>query len=150
MFGMSPALIWLIIGIIFIALEFVIPGLVIAFFGMGALITALTTVIGLTGGFNMQVIVFIVASLASLFLLRRYMKKVFMGKSEGDGVNEFNLDVGKVVPVVQTIDPKKNTGKIKYQGTLWSATCEDVIPEGETARIVGRENITIKVEKIES
>ena len=139
MFGMSPALIWLIIGIIFIALEFVIPGLVIAFFGMGALITALTTVIGLTGGFNMQVIVFIVASLASLFLLRRYMKKVFMGKSEGDGVNEFNLDVGKVVPVVQTIDPKKNTGKIKYQGTLWSATCEDVIPEGETARIVGRE-----------
>ncbi len=150
MFGMSPALIWLIIGIIFIALEFVIPGLVISFFGLGAMVTALTTVVGLTSGFNFQVIVFIVASLASLFLLRRYMKKVFMGKSEGDGVNEFNLDIGKVVPVIQTIDPKKSTGRIKYQGTLWNASANELIPEGESVRIVGRENITIKVEKIES
>ncbi len=150
MFGLSPALIWLIIGILFVALEFIIPGLVIAFFGIGAMITALTTGIGLTTGFNWQVAVFIVASLASLFLLRRYVKKVFMGKKEGDSVNEFNLDVGKVVPVVQTIDPHKSTGKIKYQGTLWSATADEVIPEGESVKIVGRQNITIKVEKIES
>ena len=51
-------LIWAILGLAMVVAEFVIPGFVIFFFGLGALINALLTAIfpGLAGNIPLQVI----------------------------------------------------------------------------------------------
>ena len=57
--SISPEIIWAIFGVILFVLEFLIPGVVISFFGLGAMITALTTYLNLTSSLDLQLIVFI-------------------------------------------------------------------------------------------
>jgi len=145
----SAEIIWVLIGIVLIFFEFFIPGLVIAFFGGGALLTALLTWIGVTTTLATQLITFMLSSLLSVILLRRYFKSIFAGKLQGENGNmEFNLDIGKIVPVVEPITPGKVGGKVRYQGTLWAAQSDTVIEAGENVKIKDRDNLTIIVEKI--
>ena len=52
--SIAPEITWAVLGIIFIFVEFFIPGLVIAFFGVGALLTSLTTLLGITNSLASQ------------------------------------------------------------------------------------------------
>ena len=93
--------------------------------------------------------VFIVSSLLLLFLLRRYLKKTLTGNmKDNDDLQPFDLDIGKIVPVVRAIDPHHGHGKVRYQGTQWDAMADEFIAEGESVRITGGSNLTLKVEKI--
>jgi membrane protein implicated in regulation of membrane protease activity len=142
--------VWAILGIVFVFFEFFIPGLVIAFFGVGAIITALTTWIGITPSLELQLLVFIVSSILLLILLRRMVKRTFLGKTKGEyGDRDFNVDIGKIVPVIEFIQPGEVGGKVKYQGSNWPAIASEPIPPGESVKIIGRENITLIVEKVE-
>lgn len=145
----SAEFLWAIAGLILIFLEFMMPGLVIAFFGIGALVTALFTLLGITNSLALQFVVFIVSSLLSLILLRRYFTRIFRGQLAGDNdALEFNLDVGKIVPVIEPIVPGKSGGKVKYQGSLWPASADEPIEAGEDVKIKSRDNLTIIVEKM--
>lgn len=147
--AIAPEVLWTILGIIFIFSEFFIPGLVIAFFGVGALITALTTWLGITASLELQIVVFIVSSILLLLFLRRYMKNTFTGKSNTETENlNFNLEIGKIVPVIEYIQPGEVGGRVRYQGTNWLARSSEPVAPGESVKIVGCENITLIVEKI--
>lgn len=140
---------WTLAGILLIFVELIYPHFVLAFFGGGALVTALATAIGLTPSLASQLAVFIVSSLLLLFLLRRYLKKTLTGNmKDTDDAQIFNLEIGKIVLVVREIDPEKGHGKVKYQGTHWDAMADEFIPEGESVRIIGGRNLTLRVEKI--
>lgn len=148
--SISAELAWAIVGIIFIFIEFFIPGLVIAFFGVGALITALTTWIGISPTLPWQLLVFIVSSILLLVLLRRYVKRVFFGGEKGEvDVPNFIVEIGKVVPVVEYIQPGEVGGKVRYQGANWLARADEPIPPGESVKIIGCDNITLLVKKVE-
>jgi len=142
-------IVWSVLGLIFIFIEFFIPGLVIVFFGVGALITAVATWSGLTPSLPLQLLIFIVSSVLFLVLLRKYVKRTFLGKTLGeeDGRN-FNIEIGKIVPVIESIQPGKVGGKVRYQGTNWSARAPERIEPGESVKITGCENITLMVEKV--
>jgi len=141
---------WAIVGMIFIFIEFFIPGLVIAFFGVGALITALTTWIGISPTLPWQLLVFILSSILLLALLRRYVKRVFFGGTKSEmNVPNFTVDIGKIVPVEEFIQPGEVGGKVKYQGSLWLARADEPIPPGESVKIIGCDNITLLVKKVE-
>ena len=147
---MGNDMIWAIAGIVLIFIEFFIPGLVIIFFGAGALVTALLTfLIGGPFSLPLQLLTFTITSILSLLLLRKYMKKVFKGKldSENDGTN-FNIEIGKVVPVVEFIQPGEVGGKVKYQGTIWNAQSKIPVAPGESVKIIGSKNLTLFVEKM--
>ena len=75
----NPPLIWFLIGLGLVLVEFMIPGAIIVFFGVGAWIAALTTWIGLTDSLAWQIIVFSVSSVALLLMLRRRLKGQFLG-----------------------------------------------------------------------
>ena len=145
--NISPKIIWTIAGVLLLFAEFLLPGLVVAFFGGGALVTALTTWLGLSPGLQGQLVVFLAASLLLLILLRRTLKNVFLGKTQPDGEpRDFNLEIGKLVPVVLEIRPGEPGGKVRYQGTLWDAMADEAIPAGGMARITGQVNLTLTVE----
>ena len=51
--------------------------------------------------------------------------------------------------VVKAIEPLK-TGQIRFQGSWWSARCQQdiILQPGELVNVVGRQNITLLVEPV--
>jgi membrane protein implicated in regulation of membrane protease activity len=146
--NLSSEIIWTLLGIVLIFSEFFIPNLVISFFGGGALMTALTTWLNITPSLPLQLLIFICSSLFLLLFLRKYLQRIFLGKLEDKNESkEFNVEIGKVVPVVETVKPGETGGKVKYQGTIWQARSSHRIEAGENAIIRGAENITLIVEE---
>lgn len=148
--GISMNIIWFLAGIAFIFFEFIIPGLVIAFFGLGAIFTGiLTTIFDIS--IAVQVLIFSVSSIISIILLRKYFTKIFAGKELNAKDDEnFNIEMGKIVPVIELIEPNVIGGKVKYQGTLWPAKADHTISPGDSVEIIGRDNITLIVKKNEN
>ncbi len=59
-----------------------------------------------------------------------------------------NEEVGKIVPVVEPIDPCTARGKVKYKGIKWPAKSSEAIARGERVKIVGRDILTLMVVRI--
>lgn len=151
--NLSPELVWLFAGIFLIFAEFFIPGVVIVFFGVGALMTSFAILLmdGLDAHLSMplQMVVFLVSSIGFMMLLRNKLKATFLGKAMDDGEQRtFNIEVGKMVSVVELIEPGEVGGRVRYQGTLWSARSEQRHMPGETVVIVGCDNLTLIVEPL--
>ena len=145
--SISPVTIWLIVGILLALAEMIIPGLIIGFFSLGAIVTTLMTLVGLTKGFPSQMILFLVTSLVFLILFHKVWKKRIKPKADRE-VTNFNIQLGKIVPVIEFIDPQEGVGKVRYQGALWNASAKHKIAPGDSARVIGCENLTLLVEPI--
>ncbi len=142
---LKPELIWSLVGILLLLLEFVMPGLIIFFFGVGALAVAVVCLF-VDIGVNVQLLIFIGVSVFSLVLLRKWLKGIFMGyvsskQNSGANIDEF---VGERVVVKEKITPNL-PGKIELHGTNWQATADEEIDEGAVVEIVGKDNITVRV-----
>ena len=80
MFGwQTPQLVWLSVGVILILLEFMVPGVILVFLGIGVVFTAALTWLGVLPNATWQVIFFCGSSLALLFGLRKYFGRFFKG-----------------------------------------------------------------------
>lgn len=142
---LKPEVIWFLIGLALLVLEFMLPGLVIFFFGVGACVVALVCL--LTDiSLNTQLIIFIVSSVLSLLLLRRWLKGIFMGHIVSKQDLKENLEefVGQKAVVKEKIVPKAG-GKVEFRGTNWAAEADEEIAEGTVVEIIGKDNITLKV-----
>ena len=145
---LKPELIWFLAGLVMLLMEFALPGLIIAFFGIGAFIVALICL--LTDiSLNMQLSIFLISSVVLLLSLRKWLKGIFVGQaspkeSRDELLKEF---VGQKAVVTKEISPDAE-GKVEFRGTNWSAESSEAIPEGTSVRIVGKNNITLKVKSL--
>jgi membrane protein implicated in regulation of membrane protease activity len=146
--SLSPTLLWFLTGIVFLALELVLPGLIVFFFGIGAWCAALAVYL-LPMPLSSQLLVFLAASLLSLLLLRSTLKKVFLGKTLDVDAMEGGVPPGATGEVIEDIVPPA-TGKIKYGGSFWQATAEVPLTRGTVVRIVEKSNLTVKVGPMET
>jgi len=139
----NPVLIWFLAGLALLIFEFAVPGVILVFFGVGAWIVALTTWMGLTGGWTSQLLVFAVSSVVLLVFLRRRLRTRFFGHSSGDQdpLDEFK---GQAVIVTEDIDPDTG-GKVEYKGADWSARCDTALSAGARAVILSADGITLLV-----
>jgi len=138
----DPAVIWFLVGLGLLLLELVLPGLVILFFGAGAWITALVcafTDINL----NFQILIFLVASLLGLVLLRSYLKKRFFGRKEKETEDQLEEFIGKKAQATE--DFKDGSGKVEFKGTRWSARCDKSVSKGEWVTIESKDSLTLNV-----
>ncbi len=142
---LTPELIWFCGGIILVFMEFVIPGVILVFFGVGAILTSALTWIGILPGVTEQLIVFGVSSLTLLFALRKYASKFFKGDSTEEKESEYS---GKIAVVTQSIIPGSLKGKVSFEGTDWKAVSQVKIPEGTSVLITGKNNITLMVKPV--
>lgn len=145
---LRPELVWFLIGLVLLLVEFAAPGLVIFFFGLGAWLVALVCFV-VDIGINVQLILFLVSSFLFLVLLRRKLRTFFEGKRSGFENLDDRLDeyVGRKVSVVKAIVPNV-AGKVEFHGTDWEAEADEDIPEGTVVEIVEKNNITFKVKPI--
>lgn len=140
----SPATIWFIIGIALLIAEVFVSGLFVLFFGIGAIVVSLISFF-VDISITMQMAIFIVVSVASLFSLRRSLTKIYgMDAYSNEEEQEF---VGKQATVVKDISPPA-FGKIELHGARWAATADSPIKKGATVKIVEQMSIKFKVEAI--
>jgi len=140
----DPAVIWFLVGLGLLLLELAIPGLVILFFGAGAWVTALVCAIT-DINLNWQILIFLVASLLGLVLLRKYLKKRFFGRTDkeiDDQLEEFIGRKGKAID-----DFKDGSGRIEFKGTRWSARSDDPVAKGDRVLITSKDSLTLNVKK---
>lgn len=142
---LKPEIIWFVVGLVMLIFEFMLPGLIIGFFGVGAVITAVVCLIT-DVSLNTQLIVFIVSSVLSLLILRRWLKGIFLGHTKGRQAGTQDLDdfVGQRAVVKEKIVPRTG-GKVEFHGTDWQAIADGEIPEGAAVEVVGKDNLTLKV-----
>jgi membrane protein implicated in regulation of membrane protease activity len=126
----SPIYFWLFFGLGLVIVEFIIPSFFIIFFGVGAWITAFSVKIFPSMPLWGAMIIFIVSSIILLVLLRAKFAPIFQGDSNGNGEENDNSNVGVEAEVIEKISPARR-GKIKMQGTYWSATSKGEIEVGE-------------------
>ncbi|OQY39330.1 MAG: hypothetical protein B6229_04000 [Spirochaetaceae bacterium 4572_7] len=128
---------WFVVGILLLLSEFLIPGFTIFFFGVGALFTSLLLLIlpPLQGILWLQILIFTLLSIVSLITLRRR----FSNSLRGELFKERTDYLGQECVVVEAITPKK-MGRIRYQGTTWTASAvKDSLRKNQKGIIVGKQ-----------
>ncbi len=145
---LRPELIWFLIGIALLLLEFMLPGLIVFFFGVGACIVAVVCLFT-NISINAQLVIFILSSVASQLLLRKWLKGIFFGHVTAKQDITQNIDefVGQRAVVVEKITPKM-PGKVELHGTNWQAQADAEIEQGQAVEVIGKDNITLKVKSL--
>ena len=121
--------------------ELFLPGLIVVFFGLAAVIVACLQWLGLFPGLTESFTVWIVTSLVLLLALRHFMRKWLPSESSVQMTDE---DVEAAGMIVEITEP----GRIRFGGTSWPAVTKEGLPISacKTARLLYRDNLVWVVE----
>jgi membrane protein implicated in regulation of membrane protease activity len=142
----NAAVVWFIIGFALFLLEFVLPGLILFFFAVGAWIVAILSLF-FDLSINLQLIIFLVSSVLTILLFRKWVKKIIWTRKHSSEIEDEFL--GKTGKAETYISPGKN-GKVDFKGTSWDARSEDIIEPGENVTIIGNDSILLIVKSTKS
>lgn len=145
----SNELLWFVVGLVLLLAEFVTPGFIIIFFGLGAWVISLLLWLGVDISFTTQLFVFLVVSVALLGVFRKYVKEYSQGKvTKADASHPIGDVKGEKAITLSDIQPNVVGGKVEFNGTLWNAESDVAISKGTTVEIVERNNLILKVKPI--
>ena len=138
--------IWAIIAVVCLILELTAGDFFIICFSIGAVFACLTDALG--GGIILQLIVFAIFTLASLFFVRPFAVR-FLHKGESNRVSNADALLGRKGRVVETVKAD-SFGRVQIDGDFWKAVTNEPqdIPEGTNVRVVSRESTIITVERL--
>ncbi len=138
----NVAVIWFIAGAVLLLLEFIIPGVFVLFFGIGAWVTALCVYL-FEPPLAIQFLIFSVVSVLSLVLLRNVIIKRLEGNSnEPDPDEEF---IGGIGDCITDIRPDAD-GKVEFKGTTWTASAGTEINAGTKVKVINKVGLLLEVQ----
>ena len=140
---------WLGSGIFLMAIEFLVPGLVLVFVGLGSLTVVFGMHFGYIDGILQQFITFFLSSIIYLLTLRFLVLRFFTSVTRKENIDEDEEVMGSIVELVADINSGE-FGRVEHSGSSWQARAEgdQIILKGEQVKIIGRDNITWIVQKI--
>ena len=140
---------WLGSGIFLMAIEFLVPGLVMVFVGLGSLTVVFGMHFGYIDGILQQFITFFISSIIYLLTLRFLVLRFVPSVTRKENIDEDEEVIGSIVELVEDINSCE-FGRVKHSGSSWQARAEgdQTILKGEQVKIIGRDNITWIVQKI--
>jgi membrane protein implicated in regulation of membrane protease activity len=139
---------WAILGIALIATELLVPAFVLVWFGLGGLAVAAILALVPETGFVTQLLIWLVASIALVFLWFRVFKphqhKITSGRSSAEAVGEVGLLVSDIEPF--------GKAKVRFQTPLlgsdvWECVSDEKIAAGSRVKVVSVEGSLLKIAK---
>lgn len=138
---------WLIVFVVFAALELVSLGMTCIWFAIGALAACVTSLF--TGNWIIQAMVFIIVTAVVLILLRPIAVKHINGKAEKTNIESIEGKIGKVISDIDNINAK---GMVKIDGMDWTARSQgnEVIKEGTLVEVTSVEGVKVIVKEVKN
>ena len=134
---------WLVLGLLLMVGELATPGgFYILFFGIGAILTGFVAVAGLDSA-PLQVLTFIVTSVAGLLLFRTRLLRVLQADPQAPPIDTLVGEVGVAADPM----PAGAFGRVDLRGAAWSArnTSEMELAAGARIRVVGVDGLMLLV-----
>ncbi len=139
---------WLILGAVLVVSELFIPGGVVIFLGVSALLIAGLYTLGISISILDSIFIWLAISIFFVLVIRRFFKKFWPSEEKNEESSFSEMAIGKLVRVVKRITPENSEGRIFHAGTSWPARSEkDEINEDEYAKILYRDGTSWIVEK---
>ena len=134
---------WAVVAVICLILELTAGDFFIICFSIGSVFAAITAALG--GGIYLQLLMFAVFTLISLFWVRPFAQR-YLHKGEDNRVSNADALMGRQGRVVETVKAD-GFGRVQIDGDIWKAVTNEPadIPEGRNVRVVGRESTIITV-----
>lgn len=136
---------WLAAGLLLIALEAFIPGAVLLWFGVAAVLTGLLTM-ALDLSSNVQLIFFSVVAVASTVAYKRWRKQHPVAPALSEGGTSLNQPghdlIGRSLVLVTALS--NGSGRVKVADSSWRCTGPD-LPAGTRVTVTGLEGSTLVV-----
>ena len=143
-------LIWLIAGILLACSEFLVPGFVIIFTGLSAMLVALVRFLFGLESLPICFALWLTLSITLFFTAGKFLRKHVQGdKTISPDVSEQELAFGKVAELTAPIAAGAGQeGRIRFQGTTWKARSlkGEAIPAGTKVRLLDKDNLCWVVE----
>jgi len=137
---------WLLLGILLALSELIVPGLVIIFFGVGAVITSIITWL-FDPGLTVQVAIFLTSSISSLLLFRSVIKRNYNADVEELDESAAKEFIGKTATVTEASSSGESLS-VEFRGTTWMAFSDEPLKVGDEVIITGKASIKLNVKKI--
>lgn len=140
-------LFWTAVTFVCLIMELSSGDFYVTCFAIGALVSIVTAVVGLP--FWVQVVVWAACSVLSIWLIRPHLVKAIRHGADNRKSNADALE-GQVGEVSQTI-VAGGYGRVKLDGDDWKAEAPSAVQDievGAKVRVVGRESIILKVERV--
>jgi len=139
---------WAVVAVVCLILELMAGDFFIICFSIGSVFAAITAALG--GGIYLQLLMFAVFTLISLFWVRPFAQR-YLHKGEDSRVSNADALMGRQGRVVETVKAD-GFGRVQIDGDIWKAVTNEPndIPEGKNVYVVGRESTIITVETINS
>lgn len=150
-FELTAAWGWIVAGLVLVVAELAVPGFVIFFFGLGAILTGALLFVFKDMPEALQILIFAVSSVLLLLTCRRFMPQSFRGKeTPADGDPDEDEVAGAMATVAEGGIPAGREGKVEFRGTLWNARAEtgEALEAGALVSIVRRDNLLLVVRRV--
>lgn len=136
---------WVIAGLILLGLELLLPGNVLVWFGVAAMLTGLEILI-VDFGWQVSVLIFVVLSAVLVVLGRRYFARP-AARGEQPFLNDrARRLVGGTYVLTKPIVAGR--GQIKVDDTNWRVTGPD-LPSGTKVRVADADGAVLAVERVD-
>ena len=133
--------VWLVVFLLLVILEFATINLVSIWFALGALVSFFVSLY--VDNTTIQVAIFVIVSFLSILLTRKFVQKLRTKKPE-----RVNLDsvIGKIGTVTEK-STRYNPGEVKVGGKRWTAISEESIEKDSHVKILAIDGVKLVVEK---
>ena len=136
---------WLVLAIVFAAVELATVGLVSIWFAAGAFAALLVAV--LHGNLILQVIVFLAVSIVLLVSTRSWAKKYLNSKIQKTNVDSV---IGEKTRLTERVSNLDQTGKAVVLGQEWTARAahdNEIIEQGDLVEVVAVSGVKLIVKR---
>ena len=138
---------WVVLGFILLLLELVFPGVFFVWFGLGALLTALVSLLFYNlpwiAFWEVEVVFFLIFSVIMVLIGRNFFRR---DRETDEPLLNRRTDqiIGKIVVLEEPVQDGK--GRIRFDDTIWRIKGPD-LPEGTEVKVVAFENGVFTIEK---
>ena len=139
---MDPIILWILLTVGFLILEFATVALISIWFVVGSLVALIAGVLG--AAFWLQLLLFALVALALLLLLRPFLQRFVTPHKVPTNIDAM---VGQEAVVTEAISKLDGTGSVKINGLVWSARSEsgEPIPAGALVTVQAVEGVKLIV-----
>ena len=130
---------WLIAGLALMALEIMLPGVFLLWFGIAAIVTSVVAFLA-PDAITWQFAVFAVCSVVSILIFRKYVKKANVVEDDNGLNRRAERYIGRKC--------EYRDGKVQVADGWWLASSEDELKDGDKVEIVGAAGSVLKVKKV--